>query len=386
MPQIAGFRGALWDRSKVELAELAAAPLTRVADRLAKGELVRDPSRAMYAYHQTFVHAGRQVTRKSVLTAVKLAPWEDGTIRPHEATDAGARDRAIAGIAAEGAHTMPVLFGYRDAAREVDRLFRGIEDGPAALDVTTPDGTRHRVWRCTSAEVMGKMRPLFAPKKLHVLDGHARYEGMVAHSAKLASGIMYSSANYGLGCLVNVEDPALVVGPRHRIVRGGGRTRDEILAQARAHFVVDQLAGAAGDPARLEAALGHTFAHQPSFVVVFAGESDAWKLTLSPEVSPIAEGVSVHRGLQKLDPIVVEHLFALRAFPGAPLETATEASAVVRAVGGGATAGILLRPLAIEEVLHADELGQVLPFGSTAIRPGLASLLAYMIDPDEDLV
>ena len=37
----------------------------------------------------------------------------------------------------------------------------------------------------SSAELIGKLRPLFAPKKLHVLDGHARYEGMLAYAAKI---------------------------------------------------------------------------------------------------------------------------------------------------------------------------------------------------------
>ncbi|HUJ60291.1 MAG TPA: DUF1015 family protein [Kofleriaceae bacterium] len=390
MAQIAGFRGALWDASKVELAKVAAAPLVGVNDRLGKGELVRDVSRAMYRYHQTFEHGGRQVTRKMVITAVQLAPWSEGTIRPHEATGDAARTAATKGVAAEGAHTKPVLFGYRDAAREVDRLFRKSEDDQATLDVTTADRTRHLLWRVSSAELIGKIRPLFAPKKLHVLDGHARYEGMLAYAERLAprAGTMYSSANFGLGCLVNLEDPALVVAPRHRVVRGAGVKAAAALDAAKAHFLVEKLAGAAGDVGKLRAALAaDTLAHQPAFVALFAGEADAWKLTLSPDVSPTAAGVQIHRALQKYDPVVVEQLFVRRAFPGAIAPTELDPAAVVKAVtSGGAEAGVLLRPLSIDQVIHADELGQVLPFGSTAFPPELGNLLAYVVDPDEDLV
>ena len=147
MPQIAGFRGALWDASKVQLASVVASPVTAVKDRLANAELVRDPSRAMYRYHQVFTHGGRQVTRQTLVCAIRLEPWTEGHIRPHEQTDPTAREAAIHAINAAGAHTEAVFAGYRDAAREVDRLCRGVEGGKPTVDVTTPDGTIHRLWR-----------------------------------------------------------------------------------------------------------------------------------------------------------------------------------------------------------------------------------------------
>ncbi len=385
MPQIAGFRGALWAPGKVELAAVAAAPIDGVKDRLARGELVRDATRALYRYHQTFAHRGRSVTRKATIAAAKLLPWSEGMIRPHEATDAKARDAARAAIAAAGAHTQPVVAGYRDAALELDRLMRGPESDRPALEVTTADGTVHRLWRVSSAEIIGKVRPLFAPKKLHVLEGHARYEAMLAHAETLGSLPMYSSGNYGLACLINVEDPALVVAARHRIVRGAAK-RDAVLEAATKYFLVEKLAGAAKDLAKQEAALAETVAHQPAAVVTFAGDADAYKLTLSPDVSPVAEGVAVHRALQKYDPVVVEHLVLGRAMPGVEATPETDAAAVLRAVEAGADAGVLTRALAINEILHVDELGQTLPPGSTAFPPAVANLVAYLVEPDEDLV
>ena len=388
MAQIAGFRGALWDPAKVDVAAVAAAEPTDVRARLGRGELVRDPARAVYRYHQVFAHGGRRVTRKTLVAAVQLQPWAERIVRPHEATDPAARQAAIAGIARETAHTEPVFAGYRDAAREVDRLLRGVEDGKPALDVTTADGTQHRLWRVSKAEVIGALRPLFAPKKLHVLDGHARYEGMLAYAEQLAprAATMYSSASYGLVCLVNVDDPELVPAARHRVVRAAGLERAAVLDAAREHFIVDRVPGAARDAAKIAAALGDTVAHQPAFAVAFAGDPDAWKLTLRPDVAPNAAGAQVHRALQKYDPIVVEHLFAARLPPAAKTERTLEAAAALGQVAAGAELAILMRPLAIDQVLHADELGEVLPFGSTAFPPALANLVMYLVEPDEDLV
>jgi hypothetical protein len=388
MPQIAGFRGALWDASKVELARVVASPVTGVKDRLAKGELVRDPSRAMYRYHQVFTHQGRPVTRQTLVCAVKLEPWGEGRIRAHEETNPTARDAATASIAEAGAHTEAVFAGYRDAPREVDRLFRGVESGTPAVEVTTPDGTVHRLWRVPSGEVIGKLRTLFAPKKLHVLDGHARYEGMLAHAAKLGadSHSQYASTKYGLACLVNVEDPALVMAPRHRLVRNDGIKRDAVLEAARKYFLVERLPGAANDARKIEAALGETLAHQPAFAAIFAGDPDAWKLTLKPDVTPAGEGIKVHRAIQKLDPVIVEHLFLARVVQTAASTTELDADGVVKAVANGAAIGMVLRPLPLDQVLHADELGALLPFGSTAFLPPLANLIALVVDADDDLV
>jgi hypothetical protein len=385
---IAGFRGIVWDTKVGELATLVAQPISEPVARLSRGELVRDPSRAVYRYHQAFAAGPRVLVRKSWFAAIALSPWSEREVRAHEATDPSARERAIAGIAGSGIHTDAVLVGYRDAAGEVDRLFKKPESERPLVELTTPDGTNHKLWRVQSAEIIGKLRPLFAPKKLHVLDGHARYEGMLAYRDQLAAKAplsMYSSANFGLACLVNLDDPALAAGARHRIVRGTGIERDAVLAQARPYFIVETLAGAAKDLGKQFAALADTVAHQPAFVAVFPADPDAYKLTLSPEISPVHEGVAVHRAIQKYDPVVVDALFLAKVAPGAKVETALDPNAVV-ALGEGVALGVVCKPLSIDQITHADEVGELLPFGSTAIHPPVAHLVAYQVDRDEDVV
>jgi hypothetical protein len=387
MAQIAWFRGALWDPKKVELARVASAPIEGTKSRLERGELVRDATRAVYRYHLTFSHDGRPVTRKQLIVALRLEPWTEGVVRPHEATDPQARDLAVRSIDVERVHTDAVLLGYRDAPGEADRVFRRAESNRPDFDVTTPDGTQHRLWRVASAEVLGKLRPLFAPKKLHVLDGHARYEGMLALREKLVEGAaMYSSAHYGLACLVELGDPTLVVGARHRVVRGLSATRDDVLTSARAWFVIDKLAGAARDAAKQRAALAETLAHQPAFVLVFAGDPDAWKLTLSPDVSPARLGIQVDRALQKYASVVVDELLLAKVAPKATRDTVIDAAAALAALESGAEMAVIMQPLSLDQVLHADELGQTLPFGSSAFLPEVARLVSFVVDRDEDLL
>jgi len=168
-------------------------------------------------------------------------------------------------------------------------------------------------------------------------------------------------------------------------VRGANVKSAEILAAAKPYFIIDKLAGAAKDLGKQFAALADTLAHQPAFVLVFPGDQDAYKLTLSPEVSPIAEGVKIHRAIQKYDPVVVDSLFLAKVAPGAKIETVLDPNAVI-AGGKDVGLGIVCRPLSIDQIARVDEVGELLPFGSTALHPPAARLVAYQVDPDEDVI
>jgi uncharacterized protein (DUF1015 family) len=369
MTQVAGFRGVLQPGD----------PKPGLAGA------TRDPSRTVYRYHQTFAGPGRLLTRKSLLCAVQLTPYAEGQIRPHEHASPAGRDAALARIKALGAHVEPVLMGFRDPSTEVERLCRKAETSGSPLEFTTPDGTGHKIWRIQESETIGALRRYFAPKKLHVLDGHDQYEAMLAYQQQLGPIAPYSAGNYGLACLTSLDDPALATAPRHRILRGGAKR--EALAALGNRFIVDKLAGAAKDLGAQFAALADTVAHQPAFVAVFAGEPDAWKLTLSPDVSPVSEGVAVDRALQKLDPIVFQYLVIDRAFAKAESSTGVDAAAALAQLEQGADAVFIMRPLSVSEIEHVDELGGMLPAGSTAFHPPIAKhLVGLAIDPDEDLV
>jgi uncharacterized protein (DUF1015 family) len=368
MPQVAGFRGVL-------------------PGKAADDAGVRDGSRAVYRYHQVFPGPNRTFTRKSLFCAVQLTPYSEGQIRPHEHASAAGRDAALAKIRAAGTHVEPVLMGFRDPSTEVERLCKKAEANAPTLQVTTADGVVHRLWRISEADTIGGLRRYFAPKKLHVLDGHDQYSAMLAYQEELVAKHApptYSSANFGLACLTSLDDPTLATAPRHRVLRGAKR---DALATLGKQFIVEKLAGAATDVGAQFSALANTLAHQPAMVFVFAGEPDAWKLTLSPEVSPVSEGVAVDRALQKLDPIVLQHLIIDRAFAKSESSTETDAQAALAQLESGADAVVIMRPLSVAAIAHVDELGGMLPAGSTAFHPPIAkNLVKLVIDPDEDLV
>lgn len=376
MVRLAAFRGALLNPTKLDIASVALAPLTGVKGLRASQELVRDTHASIYRYHQTFAHEGRSVTRKTLVVAVELQPWSAGAIRPHEQTSRMARELATRGIATEAAHTEGVFCGYRDRGHEVDRLLASSERQQPALQVTTLDRTLHTLWRESDPDVIATLQTLLAATPLHVLDGHGRYEGMLAYRDQLGGDNLppRSTANYGLACLVNLEDPALVLVARHRVVRGAG-SRLDVLTAAKPFFTIDRVAGAADNVAKQRAALAELGAQQ-GFLALFPDDPDAWRLTLLPSVTV--------ESAQTIDPVVIEEVFLARVVPGSKARSVLEPSTVIKAVEDGGL-GLILRPITLEHVLRAGELGELLPFGSTAFQPPLARLVTYLIDPADGL-
>lgn len=418
MSQIAGFRGVVAADAPAPSAPAAAvaaapgapvigagassgvAPGTMPAGTpmpfgvpIVEAALPRDPTRAVYRYHQAFPGpGGRTLVRKSLICAIQLVPWTDGAVRGHEEPPADATAAALARIEAASAHADPVVAGFHDPANEVERLLRRTEGGTPVASRTTADGVVHTLWRMADAEVLGKLRHNFSPKPLYLLDGHERYAAMLAHQAALGARqplAPYASPNFGLACLVNLDDPTLVVAPRHRVVRGAGIAASELLAQLAGPFVIDKLPGAAADLATMLGALRETVAHQPVFVLAFAGEPDAWKLSLKHDASAAgtAAGKQLDRALHKLEPVVLQHLILARLATGAQAVTEVDAAAALAALGAGADLVVLARPVPLQTLLQLADGGHRLPAGSSAVYPPIApGMVSLPIDPDEDLV
>jgi uncharacterized protein (DUF1015 family) len=439
MPEIAAFRAITYDPKKVELSKVITPPYDVIdaAERAryaakdphsfvhvdlpeaaaggdkyaqaaktlaawqAEGAMKRDTGRAMYRYHQVFKNdEGRTVTRKGLVVAVKLTPWSAGVIRPHERTLSAPREDRTKLLDATRVHLSQVFGTFGDASGEFERLMRRFDGQPPVLDGTTEDGTTHRVWRIGDAEVIGKLRHHFASKKVYVLDGHHRYETMVAFRDRLeaeAPLAQYSSAAYGSMFLVPSDDPGLVILPTHRVVHGiAGFTRDAFLAGARAYFRIEPVPGGAKDAAKLRAALAGVSGHVAAVAAVFPGEADAQLLTLDPHVDPSAEGMTGNKAVQKLDVSILHGLLLERVLKISA--AAQEAQTNLRYVkdtqktldqiaAGEGQVGLLMNPPTLDQVKHVADLGEVMPQKSTYFFPKLASgLILQPLDRDEDLV
>ena len=440
MPDIAGFRALTYDPAKVEMSKVVTPPYdvidaaeraklaardphsfvhidlpeaTDGGDRYAAaaktlaawqaaGAMKRDTGRAIYRYHQSFTDAelGRTVTRKGVIAAVRLSPFSEGIIKPHERTLSGPKADRTQLLEKTRTHLSQVFATFSDVSGEFERVFRKVDSGAPTLEATTDDGTVHRVWRVGSAEILGKLRHHMMAKKLYILDGHHRYETMLAYRDRLAKDgelLQYSSANYGPMFILPMDDPGLVILPTHRVVHSiDGLTKDTFLAGVKKYFRVDPVAGGARDAKKIRASLTSVPDHAPAVVAVFPGDPDAYRLALDPHVDPAAEGMTGHKAVQRLDVsllhgLVLEKVLGITKDAQAAqtnLRYVKDTQKTLDQIGAGeGQVGLLMSAPTLEQVKHVADLGEVMPQKSTYFFPKLASGLVLMpVDRDEDVV
>jgi uncharacterized protein (DUF1015 family) len=435
MPDIAPFRGILYDRTKVDFAKVLAPPydvidpaerailakadphnvvrliLPEGADKYADaaktfaawldaGVLKRDDRKAIYRYNQTFAHpeGGRELTRTGFIAGVRLHAFADKVILPHERTLAAPKQDRLALMTATHAHFSQVFALYRDQSGDVERVFRKTERDRPVFDVTTANGVRHVLWRMADAEAIGKLRHLMSPKKLYIADGHHRYETMLAMREQLGGDTLsqYSSAQYGTMFLSAMDQEGLVILPTHRVLHGlAGFTPQGFLDKAKEYFIVDKIADGATNIAAVRRSVSDSLAHQPALAVVFPGDAHAWKLTLAPQINTLALGLA-SPAVAKLDVTVLHGLILDKMLGISPAaqEAATNlryvkdtAGALAQTGAAGVQAVFVLNPQSVETIRNVADHGEVMPQKSTYFFPKLASgAVMQRIDPDEDLI
>src|SRR5262249_23020335 len=220
MPEIALFKGILYDPQKVRLDKVIAPPYDVISDEerkqlealdphncvrlilpqgegdarypaaagllqswLDEGVLKRDWRPAIYRYHQVFKLAelgGRKFTRTGMICGVRLHGYDEKVILPHERTLRGPKEDRLKLMRAARAPFSQIFGLYRDPSLATDQAFAGADQRPPELEGTTADGTIHRLWRVTDRETIAQVGRLLSPMKVYIADGHHRYETMLA--------------------------------------------------------------------------------------------------------------------------------------------------------------------------------------------------------------
>jgi uncharacterized protein (DUF1015 family) len=213
---------------------------------LREAVLRTDDHPALYLYEQTFEVEGRRHTRKGFLARVRLEPFGEGKIFPHEQTLAGPKADRLALYQATGFNLSPIFGLYPDANNEVLRsLEAGLRDG-APLEADDHLGVTNRLWVVTDQARQTVVQGLMAARPIFIADGHhrsetgLRYRDLRAEAGQL--GGPDDPANFCLMMLVGMSDPGLLILPTHRLVSGiPGLTSDALLRQLEPEFEVHRV-------------------------------------------------------------------------------------------------------------------------------------------------
>lgn len=178
---------------------------------------------AVYIYEEEFTAYGEGKKIKGIVTQVKLEPFENNVVLPHEETLSKAKTDRFNLMNATNANFSSIYSLYFDEKLSIwDEIERFSSRG-ADIEFTADDGIIQRVWIIRDTAFIESIENKFADKKLYIADGHHRYETALNYQNHLKDkGVITNEthpANYVMMTLVNMENPGLVVFPTHRIVR-----------------------------------------------------------------------------------------------------------------------------------------------------------------------
>jgi uncharacterized protein (DUF1015 family) len=226
---------------------------------LRQGVLRMENHPAFYLYEQTFDIEGQTHTRRGFLARVRLEPFGQGQIFPHEQTLAGPKADRLALYQATGFNLSPIFGLYPDANHEVIRLLEGGLRDRTPLVATDHLGVVNRLWVVGDDMTQTALQGLMAAKPIFIADGHHRYETGLKYLETLAAAGQLEGpddpARFCLMMLVGMSDPGLLILPTHRLVSGLlGMTSQELAGRLSHEFEIQAMGqGEAGCRAAWEA-------------------------------------------------------------------------------------------------------------------------------------
>lgn len=358
---------------------------------IAEGILIKDDEPALYPYTQTYKTEANPnpVTRTGFIAALRLHPYEDKVVLPHERTLKSAKEDRFSLFTKTLKNYEQVFMLYGDPGCTIEKLFAEPISQKPLMEATDDYGCIHRVWRVTDKAIIKKAQDVLSALPVMIADGHHRYETALALRDYLKERIPDAPAdsafNYRMVTLVNLFDPGLLVLPTHRFVIKLKTPFGEFERALHEYFDVKEVQKSELMNELKREASKHSFglySKNKTLLLVLKNQKimDEIMADSSPEVKAL--DVSV------LHMLVIEKLLAIskdeiESF----IKYERYADKAMAAVDRGEFEMLfLMNPTRVDQVEAVSKAGEKMPQKSTDFYPKLVSgLVAFDVDPGERL-
>jgi uncharacterized protein (DUF1015 family) len=298
-----------------------------VSQWIKQGVLIRDSQPAYYVYHQNFEIDGHSYTRRGFMARVKVQPFGEGNIYPHEETHPKAKVDRLKLTTATKQNCSQIFGLYPDPSNSIIDMLDAATVGITPIEATDHLGVRHTVWTVTDKSVLAKVSECLADKPMFVADGHHRYETACNYRDQLAaqnggSLAVDHPAQYVMTMLVGMSDPGMIVLPTHRLLRGTKRfSSTELTAALAGVFQCESIATGIDAAAAAWAEIAE--ADQQGHLAFYAASDDTWVLARATDaaaerMAQLAASQSEEwrsLGVSLLHRLVIDELLGLKGHP-----------------------------------------------------------------------
>jgi uncharacterized protein (DUF1015 family) len=358
---------------------------------MAEGVLVKEDEPAIYPYTQTYKIEGNSnpVTRTGFIAALRLHPYEDKVVLPHERTLKSAREDRFKLYAKTLKDYEQVFMLYGDAERRIEKLLEVTLSGKPLIEATDEYSCIHRVWKVTDQAIIEKAQEVLAPLPVMIADGHHRYETSLALKDHLSErnpdAPGESAFNFRMVTLVNLFDPGLLVLPTHRFVTKLKGSFDELRKKLGDYFEARSI-----PKFQIQAEL-KAASKKNAFVLYRKDEAlllvlknprvmDEMMPGSAPEVKALDVAVLHGLVIEKLLGVSKEEIESYIKY-----ERYTD-KAVESVDSGDYEMVFLMNPTRVDQVESVSKAGEKMPQKSTDFYPKLVSgLVAFDVAPGEVL-
>ena len=359
-----------------------------------QGILRQDSVPSFYAYSQRFTLPGSttEIERQGFIGLGRIEDYSAGVIFRHEQTLAKPKADRLDLLRATRAHFGQIFMLYEDSGQVEALLPRS---GDPDIAMTDEYGVLHRVWRVSDPAQIEAVRSAMSDKKLIIADGHHRYETALLYrserrAAAGASSDQARSAPYEFAMMtfVNMNSPALVVLPTHRVVHSLPEFSEEAFRNsARSFFDVEEIESAVDAPRAI--AMLRECGRAGTTILAVTPKRAFLLHHPNPNAAEIFSGLSIRQ--QSLD-VVQLHKVLLEKVLGLTEESirnqqnisyVRDAAEALSQVGENPRANIvfLMNPCRVAQVRDIAFAGDVMPQKSTDFYPKLLSgLTVYALD------
>ncbi len=267
------------------------------------GVLQVDAVPSFYIHEHSFTSQNIRKKRLGLIACVRLEPWENRVVLPHESTVPGIKSDRLELMRACKANFSPLLGLYEDPGQRATRLLAAQTKRKPLIDFAEA-GDAHRLWMSSEPEFVQRVSHLLAPKPIYIADGHHRYETALAYRDErqvASSGSCSDAFNFIMMTLVALSDPGLIVLPVHRLVRGmSSKAVAELRSQLEGFFEILCLPLGKTDLPKVQGAAARVLGLEPESVIgLRLRQSTSLKGVMPDNRSDV---------YQRLDISIVQHL------------------------------------------------------------------------------
>ncbi|UCC66516.1 MAG: DUF1015 domain-containing protein [Deltaproteobacteria bacterium] len=365
-----------------------------------KGILIRDEKPSFYLYQQIFASVSGEIKKRDgFVSLIRIEPWGEGKIIPHERTTPKPVEDRLQLMEACGAHLSQVFSMYSDPAGEIEEILAEVRTGTPRYEFRDDDGVFHRLWQSDDQEIILEIGKKMVGKTILIADGHHRYSSALIYRDRMREKYPSYTERSPFECtmmyLTPLEREGLLILPTHRLIPlKGSFDFGAFLDHLREYFSLQAF--------NFEDPGGEKWARESFFRILDGKRGDRYTfgLYIGGErrylLLTLKDGVKVGgllRGypevLRELDVVLLDK-FLLKEVLQVEEEdiglTKDRDETLEEVHNGRYTMVFLMNPPTIQQVKKVADVGEVMPRKSTYFYPKVATGLAInKIVPNEEV-